>query len=94
MKQLFWMDRTSQPLLDAHLILLMIFSQDVVVAKRKLREHPFGSGGVVQEIENAWIYFKYRSLYFLQINTTLIYVANEITLLHGERIIIVSQDES
>ena len=94
MKLLFWMDRTSQPLLDAHLILLMIFSQDVVVAKRKLREHPFGGGGVVQEIENALIYFKYCCFYFLQINTILIYVANEITLWHGQRIIIVSQDES
>ena len=53
MRQLYWMDPTSQTLLDADLILLMICSQDVVVAKRKLREHPFGSGGVVQEIENA-----------------------------------------
>ena len=88
------MDPTSQPLLDADLILLMISSQDVVVAKRKLREHPFGGGGVVQEIENAWIHFKYCSLYFLQINTIFIYVANEITLWHGQRIIIVSQDES
>ena len=85
MTQLYWIDPMSQwpeesaRIKDAPGIL----SADVEKVKRNPWQHPFGSGRVAKERENAWISSKYCILCFLQINVILIYASNENTLLHG-----------